>query len=460
MSVMHMRNAYDHAREQYHGFLSVVRHGEMSPGDEREFRRLRDDFADANIALTNELLIEGLSPQTPNLRNFLGLHPAGSTTIGRAANGGGSRVFMETGDQGLDERTWSLISTDEYRQEFERYLRFGDRVERTHFRNLEVGLDPQGGFVAPAQSIATLVEKRPTPSSLRDLVTTINTSRDAVVMPRVNYTTNPVDDPNGVIYSTGIRATLTDENPTSSTQANINDTNMFGSIRIPVYTWMFRVIVTFAMREDSEFSILDWLTAKFDQTSRVVEDYYGIQGNGADCPRGLAAYPGGADILSSVPTVASGTSSAPYLTPDAITTLAECIPSQYDQDIRYLYDKTTTGVSIRGFKDASGRPIFYRKLGPDGKTRPGLNGYPVIFSGWAPSPGSSGVNLYPMFAGDFGGITLVRRLYLSFQVLKETYARQNAYEIIGRMRMGIQCTDPWKLRVLAVGAPGTGSTGL
>jgi HK97 family phage major capsid protein len=280
-----------------------------------------------------------------------------------------------------------------------------------------------------------------------------------VIMPRVNYTTNVTDDANGFIYSTGIRATLTDENPPSSGVATINDTNMFGSVRIPVFTWMFRALVTFNMREDAEFSILDWLTAKFDETSRVVEDFYAIQGTGAGCPMGLAANPGSADALVSVPTVASGNAGPPYLAPEGIITLSECIPSQYDQEIRYLYDKTTTGVLVRNFKDGNGRPLFYRKLGADGKTQPSLNGYPVILSGWAPSPGSAGINLYPMFAGAFGGITLVRRLYLGFQVLRETFARRNAYEIIGRMRMGVQCTHPWMLRVLAVGAAGSGSTG-
>jgi HK97 family phage major capsid protein len=459
MSVIHVRAAYDHAREQYHGFLSENRHGEMSSSEQREFRRLRDELADANIALQHECLIEGLPPGTPNLRNFLGLHPSGATTIGRAVNGGGRRVVMETGEPGLDERTWSLISTDDYRREVDRYLRCGDQINGKGFRNLEVGLDPQGGYLAPAQSIATVVEKRPTPSSLRDLCTTVITSKDSVVMPRVNYTGNPVDDPNGFIYSSGIRATLTDENPTSDTQANINDMNMFGAVRIPVFTWMFRAIVTYQMREDPEFSVLDWLTAKFDETSRVVEDFYALLGNGGDQPRGLATGAGGIDTLASVPTVASGNSVAPFLTVQGITNLAESIPGQYDNDIRYLYDKTTTGAVVRNIVDANGRPIFYRRLGPGGKTQPGLNGYPVIFSGWAPSPGSTGVNQYPMFAGDFGGITLVRRLYLSFQVLRETLARRNAYEIIGRMRMGVQCTEPWKLRALAVGEAGSGSTG-
>jgi HK97 family phage major capsid protein len=448
--------AYDHARDQYCGFLLRNRDGELSAAEQLECKRLSGEYADCYDALRDELRIYGLAPHTPKLGEFLGLHPAGETVLAR--DGRSQRVFTETGESGLDERTWSLISTDEYRQEMERYLRHGHQ-HGLQFRNLEVGLDPQGGYLAPAQSITTLAEKRPTPSSLRDLVTTVNTSKDAVFMPRVNYTTNTTDDPNGYIYSTGIRATLTDENPTSGTEADINDTNMFGSVRISIYTWMFRALITFAMREDPEFSVLDWLTSKFDETSRVVEDYYAILGNGAGCPRGLAGSPGGTDTLASVPTVASGNANAPYLTSDAITTLAESIPGQYDQEIRYLYDKTTTGVTVRTLKDANGRPLFYRKLGPNGRTMPGLNGYPVIYSGWAPSPGSTGVNQYPMFAGDFSGITLVRRVYLTFQVLKETYARQNAYEIIGRMRMGVQCTHPWKLRVLAVGAAGSGSTG-
>ena len=369
--------------------------------------------------------------------------------VKRILNERGAGVFGRVGQESYSPKAAGAIQTKEYRQAWRAYFRTG-RLSPVHLRNLEDGLDPQGGYLAPVENIAKLIEKKPTPTRVSELCSVINSSRDAIALPRVNYTTAS-DDALGNIYTTGFRATLTDENPTSSTQANVNDTNIFGSVRVSIYTWLIEGVLTNNQVEDAMFDPLVWMSGKFDETIRLLRDNMAINGaNGG--PTGLLSNPGGADTLSYPPTINSGTASSPYLTPDGLINLSEDIPEQYDNDIRYLYKKTTTGKTIRTFKDGNGRYIFGAGT-QDSGLMPGrvkeINGYPVINSQFMPDPSTT---TYPVVAGDFGGITLVNRIGYSVQVLREIAARQNQIVVLGRVRFGVQVLEPWRLRVQKVSA--------
>jgi HK97 family phage major capsid protein len=338
----------------------------------------------------------------------------------------------------------AAIQTKEYQAAMRAYFRKG-RVSGVHLRTLQDGLDPQGGYLAPEEQLSKLIEKKATPTRVSELCSVINSSRDAISLPRVNYTT-ATDDALGNIYSTGFRATLTDENPTSSTQANVNDTNIFGTVRVSIYTWMIEGILTNNQVEDAMFDPLAWLSGKFDETVKLLKDNVALNGvNGG--PVGILSNPGGADTLSYPPVVNSGTGSSPYLTPDGIINLSEDIPEQYDENIRYLFKKTTTGKTIRTFKDGNGRYLFGQGI-QDSGLLPGrvkeLNGYPCIMSQFMPDPAASA---YPIISGDFGGVYMVNRLGYSVQVLREIAARQNQIVVLGRVRFGVQVLEPWRLRV-------------
>jgi HK97 family phage major capsid protein len=356
----------------------------------------------------------------------------------------GSGILGKVGNEGYSSRAASAIQTREYRNAMRAYFRTG-RMPDVHVRTLEDGLDPQGGYLAPVENIAKLIEKKATPTRVSELCSIINSSRDAIALPRVNYTTAS-DDALGNIYSTGFRATLTDENPTSATQANVNDTNIFGSVRVSIYTWLIEGVLTNNQVEDAMFDPLVWLSGKFDETVRLLKDNVAINGvNGG--PAGLLSNPGAADTLSFPSVIFSGAAASPFLTPDGLINLSEDIPEQYDNDIRYLYKKTSTGKTIRTFKDGNGRYLFGTGV-QDSGLMPGrvreINGYPTIMSQFMPDPAASA---YPVAAGDFGGITMVNRIGYSVQVLREIAARQNQIVVLGRVRFGVQVLEPWRLRV-------------
>jgi HK97 family phage major capsid protein len=364
--------------------------------------------------------------------------------VKRILNERGSGVFGRSGGEGYSANAAKAIQTPEYRKAMRAYFRTG-RPSDVLLRTLEDGLDPQGGYLAPVENIAKLVEKKPTPTRVGELCQVINSSRDAISLPRVNYV-GASDDPLGEIYTTGFRATLTDETPTSQTQADVNDTNVFGSVRVAIYTWLIEGVLTNNQVEDAMFDPLVWMSGKFDETQRLLKDNVALNGVFGG-PVGILSNPGGADTLSYPPVIPSGTGSTPFLTPTGLINLSEDIPEQYDNDIYYLFKKTSTGKVIRTFTDNNGRYLFGQGV-QDSGLMPGrvkeLNGYPCIMSQFMPDPAA---NSFPVIAGDFGGVTMVNRIGYSVQILREIAARQNQIVVLGRVRFGVQVLEPWRLRV-------------
>jgi HK97 family phage major capsid protein len=356
----------------------------------------------------------------------------------------GSGVFGRSGGEGYSANAAQVIQTIEYRKAMRAYFRSG-RMPEVQMRTLEDGLDPQGGYLAPVENIAKLIEKKATPTRVSELCQIINSSREAIALPRVNYV-GASDDPLGQIYSTGFRATLTDEKPTSGSQADVSDNNIFGSVRVSIYTWLIEGILTNNQVEDAMFDPLVWMSGKFDETVRLLRDSVALNGvNGG--PVGILSNPGGDDTLSYPPVIPSGTAASPFLTPTGLINLSEDIPEQYDEDIRYLFKKTSTGKVIRTFTDNNGRYLFGQGV-QDSGLMPGrvkeLNGYPCIMSQFMPDPAA---NSFPVIAGDFGGVTMVNRIGYSVQVLREIAARKNQIVVLGRVRFGVQVLEPWRLRV-------------
>ncbi len=383
----------------------------------------------------------------PGAAASVGMTKAGEVTLARK---GGSksatlRMLNQHGAGIFGRETFEGMKDPGYKQAFRAW--FKGNASNAQMRNLEVGLDPQGGILAPIESIARLIDRDPTPTRLSGMVDTLNIARDGVTVPRVNYT-GGTDDSNIDLYSTGFRVTATEENPTSASQAQVTDSNLFGAARISVYTYMIRGILTNNIIEDAMFDPLTWIAGKFAQTVDLFKDNMIINGSGSGQPVGLLSNPGGTDTFTWVPTVTTGLSASPFITPDSLMDVSMDIPEQYESNIKYLYAKRSTAKAIRKFKDGDGRYLFGQGV-QDSGVEPGLarqiNGYPIVWSGFMPAPAA---NAYPVIAGDFSGYTLVNRVGFSVQILREVLAQQNQVVILGRFRFGGQPLEPWKLRAL------------
>ena len=348
-----------------------------------------------------------------------------------------SRQSMEVnqiGEGTFTKSVWTHMNTDGYKQAFHEYLRKGiTGMGATARKDLEVGLDPQGGYFVTPEIINRVVSRLATPTRVAGLVTQLSTSRDAVEMPKVNYV-----DSND-IYSTGFRVTYTGEQP-STDEGLVDDADLFGQTRIDVYTGMMKSRITRNMLEDAAIDIQGWIADKFDETIALERDRMILSGSGVNQPLGILSAIGTADAPR---IVNSGSASA--LTADGLIDLIDTLPEQYNENIRVVMNRVSTKRSVDKLKDQQLRYLFaygYQDSGLAGSRVDTLLGYPVIYSGFMPNVAA---NAYPVISGDWSGYYLVNRLGLSIQVLLERYAENNKVGLVGRFRHGGRPVENWKL---------------
>lgn len=335
---------------------------------------------------------------------------------------------------GLTREQLSAISTKAYRDAFSAYIRKrGERnLSAGELRALQAGVDSAGGFLVPAEFIARMVERLPAETAVQNFVTQINTSSDQVIMPKNTYSASN-------LYTTGVRVTWVEETVGVSPSTGAEN---FGSVKIPVHTAMLQHDISRNMIEDSSFDILAWLQSKFRETIDVMIEDSIIRGDGIGKPFGILANPGGANQPA---VVNSGNASA--LTADGLIDLAWSLLSRYRRNARFVYNSTSSGRAIAKLKDSANRYLFATGINTDGlaSARPtSLLGFPVIESDFMPDVAA---NAFPIIFGDLSGYYLVNRIGFSIQVLEEVKAAQNLVSVLGRVRIGGQVAEEWKINV-------------
>lgn len=362
---------------------------------------------------------------------ILGFRPAASEQTK------GERYLNQYGPGIFEQKRWDAICAPDYRGYFWGMVRKQGfhSLGNTEQKLLQEGSDPDGGFLVPTDWQNRIISRKPTPTRIQNFVQSFETSRDSITLPRVVYNT---DD----IYTTGMRITWTGEVPPSST-AHQATQPVFGNIKIPVYTAMMSLPITRDLLEDAAFNLEAWLEDKFFETIELLVDNMILNGTGAGQPAGVLINPGATDQPT---TVVSGDAS--LLTPDGIMNLGWSLPEQYDENGRFVMNKTNTGRQIALLKDADDRYLWGMGLQDSGMsvTIRGreLLGYPVAFSGFMPNVAA---NAYPILFGDLRGIYLVRRIGFTIEVLREISALINQVVILARVRFGVAVAEAFRLRI-------------
>lgn len=361
-------------------------------------------------------------------------------------NGRRGIKLLEGYGEGLyDAKTMRETSTQDYRDAFKAYVRYGiNGVRAQGIKTLQAADDQSGGFLIPADILDRVIAREPTPTRVAGRVTQLMTSRDQLIVPKLNYT-GATDDSNGDLYTSGIRVTWTGEIPASATTMRVTDP-IWGQLSIPIYTAMLSIPITNNMVEDSAFPIVSYISGKFAEAVELLRDYSILRGTGMGQPAGILNNVDGDVNLANPVSVKTGSASA--ITADGLINLGMALPEQYDDNAVYVMNKTNTGATLAGLKDQNLRYLWGSGLQDSGLS-PGfrnrtLLGYPVIFSGFMPDQAS---NAYPVLFGDLTGYYLVNRIGFSVQVLRELYAETNQILILGRIRFGGTVAEPWKLRV-------------
>lgn len=345
-----------------------------------------------------------------------------------------TRQILDEQGYGLSEKQMESICTKTYRDAFVSMLRkkgfnnLGDGDRKA----LTSGTDDAGGFLVPAQFMAKMVEREPAPTALASLVTMLQTASDKLILPKNTYSASDK-------YTTGVRVEWVDEQTGPSSESNAKD---FGNITIPIHTAMMYHDVTNNMLEDSAFNILAWLQMKFRETADLTQEDMILNGSGQGRPAGLLLNPGGNNQPG---TVVSGHAS--QVTADGLIDLAWSLLSRYKKNARFIFNSTSTGKAIAKLKDADNRYLFAAGVNSDGlaTARPeSLLGYPITESDFMPDVAA---NAFPLIFGDPKGYYFVKRVGFSIQVLNEIVATNNKVRLLGRMRIGGQPAEDWRLKV-------------
>lgn len=325
-------------------------------------------------------------------------------------------------------------STTEYREAFRAYLRRGIQgMSSVELRVLQEGSDPAGGYLVPEDVLSRIISREPTPTRVSGRATAIPTMRDRIAAPRVVYTT---DD----IYTTGMRVTWTGEVPASGTAHRVTDP-VFGELAIDVHTAMMSLLVSRDFTEDSAFPVISWVTSKFGETVDLVRDDLMLNGNGVGRPHGILENPG----TTNEPAV-TVSGSAAALMPDGLQDIVWDVPEQYEENATWVFNKTNTGKTIAKFKDTTNRYLWqpFEQSGLVGGRRSDLLSYPVTLSAFMPNISAT---TFPVIFGDLRGYYRVDRVGLSVEVLRERYAEENQILLLGRLRLGGDVAEPYRMRV-------------
>lgn len=367
--------------------------------------------------------------ELPNRKAFSG--PADST----------KEVMLRT----FGEKVVSDISTSTYKSAHEKYLRKGlHGLESSEIKDLQVGVDTLGGFLAPAEYIARIIEKKPAPTNVLGRITTIPIGRDAAHFPSVPWTT---DD----LYTNAIRTTQTGEVPASATTALATDPT-FGTVKVEAFTRMVYLNLSRDLLEDSVFDVQSWVSNKMAEAMNLILESLVCTGTGIGQPTGIFTAPGSTIAGNPMPAVwATGST----LSTIKLQQMPYLIPEQYeDEELVWVMNKTRSMRHIAGLQDSTGRPLFGYGFADNGiaSARPReLLGYPIVRSAFAPdlvdAGGTEVANAYALAFGSLKSYYAVERTGFTLDVLRETRATLNQVQVVGRKRWGGMPVEHWAMKV-------------
>lgn len=348
--------------------------------------------------------------------------------------------------KGLTMEQIQSISTKAYNDAYNRYLKVGQHgLSVSELKTLQVADDSLGGYLIPLDYLNQIIRKKTTPTRVNEMVSQFNTSRDKMAIPTQIW---DQDD----LYASGVRSTTVGEIPATGTEHLVVDPN-FGLVTIDIYTDMLSGQLTNDMIEDSAFDVMSIMTGQFQEAMSLKKDLMILTGTGNGQQTGILAAPGA--TLGGQPQPAVVALGSP-ITADKLLDIAWQIPEQYEEeDLVYLFNKTNTARGIAQLKDSTNRYLFAYGANDDklASARPReIAGYKFLYSGfmpnaWNASLSAANANAYPVIFGALKGYGAVNRVGLTIQVLRETGAKRNLIELVGRYRWGGQTIQPWMLKV-------------
>ena len=288
-----------------------------------------------------------------------------------------------------------------------------------------------GGYLVPEDYRQQMTRKIADTGIVRARARVIQTGRDSVEWPVLQGG----DDR----YTSAVRITWIEENPTDANKTLTNPT--FGFKKIPVHTAMARVDLSQNQLEDTSFNMMGLIAELFGEASGIDEDIQFISGVGGDAPRGILGNRLGstASPLAGIESVVSGAS---LIRADGLIDLIYSLPQQYRSNA-VLMGNCIAHRDIRKLKNDQGD--YYWQPALRAGEPPTVAGFAFAESESFDDPANGN---YPIAFGDWGGYVIVERMGMSVRRMEDTDTMgRNKVALFMKRRVGGDVVEPWRFKV-------------
>lgn len=304
-------------------------------------------------------------------------------------------------------------ATDEYKLAFWNSMRNKNSFDVQNA--LQVGTDSEGGYLAPDEFEATLIEALEEQNIFRQLASVITTSSGDRKIP--------------VIASKGTASWVDEEGIIPESD------DAFGQVSIGAYKLATMIKVSEELLNDSVFDLQKYIAREFARRIGNKEEEAFFIGDGTGKPTGIFNVTGGAEVGV---TAASATA----ITLDEVMDLFYSLKSPYRKKAIFTMNDATV-KAIRKLKDGNGQYIWQPSI-TAGQPDTILN-RPVKTSSYVPTLGGGAKSIA---FGDFSYYWIADRQGRSFQRLNELYAANGQVGFKATQRVDGKLILPEAIKVL------------
>lgn len=271
---------------------------------------------------------------------------------------------------------------------------------------LQIGVDTQGGYLAPTDYIQEILKNVVQFSPIRALASVRSTTRQSISIPKRTQTVIAQ-------WTADLGTRVETQNPA------------FGLETIPTHEMYAMTKVARTELEDSVFDLQAFLSAEFSEQFGVLEGQGFLTGTGVGQPEGVLTN-------ALVPFTSSLTAS--QLNADDLIALFYSIKEQYLLNATWVWNRSTM-KTIRQLKDGTGQYLWAAGIKTDARPATVLD-RPYVT---APDMPSISSNNFPVLFGDFKrGLIVVDRLAMEMMMDPYTSKSVGMIEFSARQRVGAQ----------------------
>ena len=306
-------------------------------------------------------------------------------------------------------------ATDEYKAAFWRTMR-AKSVPHEVVNALQVGVESEGGYLAPDEYQRTLIEALEEQNIFRQLAHVISTSSGDRKIP--------------VVASKGTASWIDEE------AAYPESDDSFGQVSIGAYKLATMLKVSEELLNDSVFDLPSYIAREFARRIGAAEEEAFFTGNGTGKPTGVLNATGGAETGV---TAASATA----ITMDEVMDLYYSLRAPYRRNAVFIMNDSTI-KAIRKLKNGNGDYLWQPSL-TAGQPDTLLN-RPVYTSSYMPAIAAGNKTI---LFGDLGYYWVADRQGRSFKRLNELYAATGQVGFLASQRVDGKLVLAEAVKVLA-----------